>query len=274
MVDGDLHYREKHNAMLHDACRKEGGRVMRTLGNKCNPQSKSDKGQARQDHADDERSRIPGNGSSAGFLEGGDKEYACCKVDETAEEIKLLPFHASLMLEVITEKEHESHNKGRNGDVEPEDPAPRRTGRENAAYHRSPLYIMSWMLWDRYEDKVEKKEKKERTYNTADTTVTPPIKPLITGIFFGGVISGRTIIAMEYKPAPPMPCKARKAINCSIVWAHPQPIENAPRKTRAWLLSGLLKETEECVKTYCNGCPFPTNYIAHSRECQGEACDE
>lgn len=72
------------------------------------------------------------------------------------------------------------------------------------------------------------------SYSTAETIVTPPIKPLITVILLGGVTSGRTIKAMEYKPAPPMPCKARKAINCSIDWAQPQPIEKPPMKIRAY----------------------------------------
>lgn len=74
-----------------------------------------------------------------------------------------------------------------------------------------------------------------KSYRTADTTVTPPINPLITAIFSGGVTSGRIIRAIEYNPAPPIPCKARKAISCWIVWAQPQPIENAVMNARAYL---------------------------------------
>ncbi len=63
---------------------------------------------------------------------------------------------------------------------------------------------------------------------TPATATTMPNKEEIIGTTPGGQISGYTIMVMEYSPAPPAPCMARKPISWFMFWEAAQAIE-APR---------------------------------------------
>ena len=63
-------------------------------------------------------------------------------------------------------------------------------------------------------------------------TIIPAIAPIHFFILLGK-ISGKITIANEYKPEPPIPCRARKTMSWLIVCANPHPIENAKKITYA-----------------------------------------
>lgn len=68
---------------------------------------------------------------------------------------------------------------------------------------------------------------------TPDIATVAPIRPARTAVFSGVLISVIKMMLSAYKPAPPIPWKARQTINCCRVCAKPAPMEKARKIVKA-----------------------------------------